>query len=242
MNPKKRSTLILILCITATAMMACCLLLWAETGAGDDGDDRDDAIAPDEVHEDEWRITGDEVRHNKVIELRDGCSIRTNGTLRPEDALVEAAKMAEDHGVVLALQNHTPIINNYRDMLDFVAEVDSPALKACLDAPLVTEHTEEHYRAAVEATGDLMVHSHFGGRYERTPDGEAVRVKDPLGRTGSDLPLFMKLAKEVASFQGHTGYELCSPVLINHQRAGLEYALLQAELAGQHMRGIIDSL
>jgi len=158
------------------------------------------------------------------------------------DCLAEAAQWAEEQGVILALQNHGPIINHYQDMLDFVAEVGSPALKACLDAPLLEQHTEDYYREALEATGDLMVHTHFGCRFERRPDGTVIRPPDPSGRTGSDLGLFLRLAKEIANFQGHAGYELCSPVLIGHRHAGLEYALLQAELAAQYVRQIIDLL
>ncbi len=158
------------------------------------------------------------------------------------DCLVEAAQMAEDHGVVLALQNHAPIINHYQDMLSLLAEVDSPALKACLDAPLLKAHTEEHYRAALEATGHLMVHSHFGGRYERQPDGTVTRLVSPARPGGSDLRLFLRLAKGIVNYQGHVGYELCSPVLIGHRHAGLDYALLQAELAAQYLRQIIDSV
>ena len=127
-------------------------------------------------------------------------------------------------------------------MLDFIAEVGSPALKACLDAPLLEQHTEDYYRAALEATGDLMVHTHFGGRFERRPDGIVIRPPDPSGRTGSNLGLFLRLAKEVVNFQGHAGYELCSPVLIGHRHAGLDYALLQAELAAEYLHQIIDSL
>ncbi len=158
------------------------------------------------------------------------------------DCLAEAAQMAEDHGVILALQNHAPIINHYQDMLDFIAEVGSPALKACLDAPLLDQHTEDYYRAALEATGELMVHSHFGGRFERKADGTVTPLRDPRSRGGSDMKLFAGLAKAIVGYQGHFGYELCSPVLIDHRHAGLDYALLQAELAGQYMRRIIDSL
>jgi len=86
------------------------------------------------------------------------------------ECLIEAAKMAEDEGVTLALQNHEPIIRNYQDMLDFIAEVDSPALKACLDRPLLKEHTEDYYRKAIRATGDLMVHTHYGGRFQQHED------------------------------------------------------------------------
>jgi len=162
------------------------------------------------------------------------------------DCLGEAARMAEAAGVVLALQNHAPIIEHYQDMLDFIAEVNSPALKACLDVPLFKVHTEEHYRAALRATGDLMVHSHFGGRFERRADGSVGKLVDRPGRArrppGSDERLFLRLAKEILNYQAHVGYELCSPVLIGHRHSGLAYALEQAELACRYMRQIVDEL
>jgi len=173
---------------------------------------------------------------------------RYPGTTRLErwcyvrDCLAEAAKMAEEAGVVLALQNHRPIIDHYQDMLDFIAEVDSPALKACRDQPLLSEQTEEHYRAAIEATGDLMVHSHFGGRFERGPDGAVRHVVDPRKPVGAGERPFVKLCKEIIGYSGHFGYELCSPVLTGHHHEGLDYALEQARLACEYMRGIIDSL
>jgi len=156
------------------------------------------------------------------------------------DCLAEAARMAEAAGVTLALQNHKPIINHYQNMLDFIAEVNSPALKGCLDAPLMREHTEAHYRAAIEATGELFVHSHFGGRYVEDADGNVDLMPGPLGRKHADYPTFVKLAK-AAGFTGHIGYELCSPVFTGHRHEGLDYALQQATLACRYMRGIIDS-
>ena len=154
------------------------------------------------------------------------------------DCLAEAASMAEGAGVTLALQNHAPIITNYQHMLELIDEVGSPALKACLDSPLLTCHTEAYYREAVEATGDLMVHTHYGGRFERRPDGSVARLQPYR----ADDRAFLKAAKEIASYQGHIGYELCSPVLVGHRHAGLDYALLQAELACQYMRQTIDCL
>src|ERR1043166_7401769 len=47
------------------------------------------------------------------------------------DCLVEAARMAADHGVTLALQNHKPVIQTYRDVLRMVREVGSPHLRVC---------------------------------------------------------------------------------------------------------------
>lgn len=157
------------------------------------------------------------------------------------ECLTEAAKMAEDAGIILALQNHSPIIKSYQDMLDFIKEVDSPALKACLDRPNL--QSEESYREAILATGDLMVHTHYGGRFERNDDGSVQRLLRP-GQSQPKVTAagFLKMAKELIGYDGHIGYELCSPTLIDHRHAGLDYALMQAELASVYMRQILDSI
>ena len=50
------------------------------------------------------------------------------------DCLCELARFAEDHGVVLAMQNHGPdVVNSYRDVLTLIRDVDSPVLKGCMD-------------------------------------------------------------------------------------------------------------
>ena len=156
------------------------------------------------------------------------------------ECLAEVAKIAEGEGVILALQNHGPIIEGYEDMLAFIREVDSPALKACFDAPMPPpgESAETFYGKAFKDIGSLMVHSHFGGRFQRDADGKVGR-QQPFR---SAHQIFMKLAKEIAEFDGHTGYELCSPVLIDHKHAGQAYAMEQAELACAYMQEIIDSV
>ena len=156
--------------------------------------------------------------------------------------LQEAAILAADAGVTLALQNHKPVTNNWGEMLDMIQEVDSPALKACLDAPLFDVHSEASYREALQATGDRMVHTHFGGQFERLEDGTVAPLRTRPVQQGVNYPLFMQLARQIVGFNGHTGYELCSPVLVGHRYAGLEYALGQAELACAYMRQVIDSL
>lgn len=158
------------------------------------------------------------------------------------ECLIEASKMAESEGVILALQNHKPIIENYLDMLAFIAEVNSPALKACLDRPLLNQHTEEYYREAIKATGDLMIHTHYGGRFERQHDGGITMLQSPLRTQQAGDADFLRLAKELIGYSGHIGYELCSPVLIGHRHAGLEYALEQTELACIYMHRIIESI
>ncbi len=158
------------------------------------------------------------------------------------DCLAEAAHSAENEGVTLALQNHAPIITHYQHMLDFIHEVGLPALKACLDAPIMEAHGEAYYREALLATGKLMVHTHYGGRFERTADGRVIRLRANPNPYPADDRAFMAAAKELLDYRGHTGYELCSPVLTGHRHEGLRYALEQAELAARFMREIIDAL
>ena len=79
------------------------------------------------------------------------------------DGLIESAKYAEDYGVTLALQNHKPVINDWRDMMRMINEVDSPALNACLDAPIMDEKSPENIREAAQAVKGIQMLSHFGG-------------------------------------------------------------------------------
>ena len=53
------------------------------------------------------------------------------------EGLAEACKLAGDFGVILALQNHPPVIDKgYVDVLRMVKQVASPHLKVCFDARL----------------------------------------------------------------------------------------------------------
>jgi hypothetical protein len=54
--------------------------------------------------------------------------------------------------------------------------------------------------------------------------------------------VFLRLARDVAGFDGHVSYELCSPVLMDHRHEGLGYALEQAQLACKWMQTIIAAL
>src|SRR5258705_2939334 len=90
------------------------------------------------------------------------------------EGLAEASRIAGDAGVTLALQNHAPVTNSPDDMLRMIRDVASPHLKACLDAPLAAKHGVTSMRAAAKAPGDLQVLSHFGGEYERQPDGSVL--------------------------------------------------------------------
>jgi sugar phosphate isomerase/epimerase len=184
------------------------------------------------------RITYDLARYNLdhrfpgTTQLERWCYVR--------DCLVEAARMAEEAGVILALQNHLPIITNHEEMMAFVEEIRSPALKACLDPPLMHMHTEEYYRTALQATGKALVHTHYGGRFVEKKDGRVEFLTTPLRHALNDWPLFLRLAKKICGFKGHIGYELCSPVLTGHRFEGLDYACKQAELACRFMKQSVE--
>jgi sugar phosphate isomerase/epimerase len=158
------------------------------------------------------------------------------------EGLAEAARLAGDAGVTLALQNHAPVTNSPDDMLRMIRDVASPHLKACLDAPLAARQGVTSMRRAAQATGALQVLTHFGGEYERQPDG-SVRgyVRNPdLTLTPEDYYADFAKGMQDIGYDGYIGYELCHPLPpIDSQPAGIDYADSQAQLAAEYMRAII---
>lgn len=152
------------------------------------------------------------------------------------DCLREAANFGEEFGVVMALQNHPPIIRHYQDTLDLVREVDSPWLKVCLDVPLLTRQDDKWVRQASLATGELQVHSHFGGEFFRDEEGK-VRLKPfGLGRPLTNYPTFLRAMKEIG-YEGYFCFEFCHPAVDeSHNPAGIEFIHEQAALALEYMR------
>jgi sugar phosphate isomerase/epimerase len=156
------------------------------------------------------------------------------------DCLKEVAQFAGEMGVTLALQNHEPVIRRYTDVLDLVRAVDSPALKACLDCPLLPSQEDDYVAQAVRDTGDLQVHSHFGGEFEER-DGEAVQRQ--ILHTTRDLinyPVFVRALREIG-YTGYLCYEFCHPCLgENRELLGLDEVTQQVELAARYMRKLVD--
>lgn len=128
--------------------------------------------------------------------------------------LKECAKWAEDAGVILALQNHHPIINTYRDMLDFVEWVDSPYLKCCFDAPCCgwTEHTQSdaYMEQAVKDVGSLQMLSHANAEFVEEEDGDIRMISfDPqIQPVLTNYPAFIKALKK-QGYEGYINYEFC---------------------------------
>lgn len=161
---------------------------------------------------------------------------------RCRDGLAECTGWAAEHGVTLALQNHPPVVNDHRDMLRMIAEVASPSLKACFDAPLAHSAGVTDMRAAAADVGSLQVLSHFGGEYDRDEDG---RVRGVVWhRDGSRTPehFYEDFVRGMADihYDGYVAFELCHPLpQQNGVTVGIEFADVNAQLAAEYMRGLI---
>jgi sugar phosphate isomerase/epimerase len=157
-------------------------------------------------------------------------------------ALVESARLAAGHGVTLALQNHPPVIDSPADMLRMIGEVNSPFLKACLDAPLAKKQQVSDMRSAVREVGSLQVLTHFGGEYHRQPDASVrsyVRQADGSLTPEDFYADFVRGLAEIG-YDGYIGYELCHPLpTVDGVTVGLDFADTNARLAAEYMRAVI---
>lgn len=176
-------------------------------------------LAQYEVAKDIWKYT-----HAKFTEEEIWAWCR--------DSVAECTKYAEDAGVILALQNHVPVIRDYRDVLKMVKEVNSPNLKVSLDVWALDEKTPEYIQTAARAVGNLQVLSHYGDDiYDRDKDG---KVK------GAEYYHHFIKAMHDIGFSGYLGYELCHPCpVVNGQTVGIEYAEMKAQEAVEFMKGVI---
>lgn len=150
------------------------------------------------------------------------------------EGMMECAHYAEEAGVILALQNHAPVIRDYQDVLRMVNEVNSPNLKVSLDAPIMADKSPENIQKAAKAVGDLQVLSHFGGEYERGPDGKVKGEKfyTPFIQAMHDI-----------GYSGYLSYELCHSLpIVNGQTVGIEYAEKNAQLAAEFMKGLVTEV
>lgn len=149
-------------------------------------------------------------------------------------SMAECSKYAEDAGVILALQNHKPVIRDYKDVLRMVEEVNSPNLKVSLDVPIMDDQSPENINTAAQAVGNFQVLSHFGGEYESDADGNV---------TGEDFYRNFIQAMHDIGYSGYMSYELCHPLpVVDGQTVGIEYADKNAQLACKFMQHTIQEV
>ena len=160
------------------------------------------------------------------------------------EALRELVKVAEDNGIVLAMQNHGPdIVNRYQDVLSLIQEVGSPVFEACMDINIEPEaDSAEHAREMAKAAGRLQVHSHFNGEFARSADGAVELVAGGYfdrGFWGRKVayPAYVSALVE-SGYEGYIDWEFCHPAMENGKLAGIEYVHNQTRLAIEYMRAV----
>ena len=115
----------------------------------------------------------------------------------------ELCKIAEDNGIVLAMQNHGPdVVNTYQEVLELIEEAGLPAFKACMDIN-IEPHADspEHARKMAAATGSLQVHSHANGEFVRRQNGSVELVAgDTSTNTSGQAGRVPSLCRGVGGF------------------------------------------
>ena len=157
-----------------------------------------------------------------------------------QDALTELAKIAGDYGVTLGLQNHAPLIRDWRDVNKMINYIGSPNLKAIIDVPH-NEDSEENVKEAIRTIGKNDIHFHFNGEFERLKDG-TIGMKYTV--FGAPIKNYPTLVNELAriGFEGHLCWEFCHSVTDAKGNPGtLKDVDEQTVLALEYMRGLISN-
>jgi len=160
------------------------------------------------------------------------------------ESMRELCKVAEDHGIVLAMQNHGPdIVTRYQDVLSLIGEVASPAFKACMDINIEPEaDCPDHAREMAAASRIVQIHSHMNGEFARRPDGTVELVAGGYfdahfwGRQVA-YPAYVD-ALVSAGYQGYIDWEFCHPALENGRPAGIDYIHNQTRMAFEYLSAL----
>lgn len=134
------------------------------------------------------------------------------------------SRAAEEQGVLLALQNHPPVVRNSADVLTMIEEVGSPNLRASFDISGERAWQDtEWVLGQARRLGNRWIHSHYGGDFCRDADGTVVRI--PLGLTIGPKDANMSWnydawvqAMYAMNYQGYVAYEACTPTYLPNGR------------------------
>lgn len=167
-----------------------------------------------------------------------------------KECIKEGTKWADEYDITLALQTHGPPVRfGYEDTLAMIKEIGSDRVKMCLDIGLgcfdqFTQQSDEYITKAVQECRDLIVYSHFNGEFRETVDGDFIQeLYDASGLTspGGSLinyEVFIRELKKIG-YDGYLAYEVCGPVLVNHQLQGLEEVDRLVKAALGYMKKLI---
>jgi sugar phosphate isomerase/epimerase len=160
------------------------------------------------------------------------------------DCLKEAAAFGEEFGIIMALQNHPPLFRDDRDCIRMAKEVNSPWLKICLDAGMMSRKEPDWVEEIAKAVGPLQVHSHFGGEFFRDSAGvvQSKYTADKYHKEiieWADYDRYIELMKEIG-FSGYFAYELCHHCMTpDGKTAKIDFVHEQAKLAREFMGDIL---
>ena len=159
------------------------------------------------------------------------------------EGIREAGRIAQDHGVILALQNHPPITNNTEETIEMVEEVGLESVQIALDLPLMARQDDESIRQLVLRVGKRMVHSRMIGISLRESMGGVVGFDEVVpGKGRENWPAFLKSCKEIG-YNGFLGYEQCSPIILKgHKKATLEEVDRRNQAGVAYMRKLLMDL
>lgn len=153
----------------------------------------------------------------------------------------EVADWAADMGITLALQNHAPVIApGYEDALAMMEEIQRPNVKLCLDVNLFYDRQgDEYVREAVTRCAPHLVYTHFGAwNFSENADGEVVQ--DPAPSFGGliNYEAFVNALQQIG-YDGYVVSEYCTPVLRNHEIAGVEAIDEGTRLSLRYMQRLV---
>ena len=158
------------------------------------------------------------------------------------EAVKELAKVAGDLGVTLAMQNHGPdIVNNYKDTLALIRDVDSPYFKGCMDINIEDEpESEQRAWDMAKESGPLQVHSHLNGEFKRDAAGRvylaaAGYFDDRFWGRKVAYPAYFEALASIG-YQGYINWEFCHPAIENGKFAGIDYVHDQTQMALEYMQ------
>jgi sugar phosphate isomerase/epimerase len=146
-------------------------------------------------------------------------------------ALKELAPYAADAGVTLAVQNHPPGVDGYKDVLAIIDGANSPAVKACID--LQNLQPTDDVRQAVLETGARQVHVHVNGEFRRNANDRLECYY-----ANADFTTYVKALLEIG-YKGYISFEFCHRCLqrdaqgnkLSEKLAGIDRIDEQVQLA-----------
>jgi len=153
----------------------------------------------------------------------------------------EVADMAADMNLVLALQNHAPVLSKgYEDALCMMQEVDRKNVKLCIDVPLFYERqSDEYIHEAIEKCGSYLVHTHYGAwNFSKNEKGEIIQEPAPSSGNVVNYAAFIEELHNIG-YNGYLTSEYCLPVYKHHQLAGIEEIDYATRISLQYMKQLV---